>query len=147
MLKRFAGLLLAAPLLLASFNALGQEERPYTGGTVLEITSVKILPGGFDAYMSWLQKTWKAEQEEFKKAGLTVDYGVYVTNARNPNEADLYLTVVYKNWGALDGLQDKTDPIDKKIFGSLAQANQGSVDREKIRQILGVQYVQELKLK
>jgi hypothetical protein len=147
MLKKFAGLLLAAPLMLASLSALAQEERSYTEGNVLEISAIKIKAGGFDAYMSWLQKTWKAEQEEYKKAGLIVDYGVYATNARNPNEPDLYLTVVYKNWGALDGLQAKTDPIDKKIFGSLAQANQGFVDREKIREVLGVEYIQELKLK
>jgi|SRR5882672_5227292 len=147
MLKRFGGLLLAAPLMLASVSALAQEERSYTEGTVLEISAIKIKPGGFDAYMAWLQKTWKTANEEYKKAGLIVDYGVYATNARNPSEPDLYLTVVYKNWAALDNLQDKTDPIDKKIYGSTAQANQGFVDREKIREVLGVQHIQELKLK
>ena len=147
MLRRFAGLLLAAPLLLASMSALAQEERSYTEGTVTEVSAIKIKPGGFDAYMAWLQKTWKAANEEYKKAGLIVDYGVYATNARNPSEPDLYLTIVYKNWGALDNLQDKTDPIDKKIYGSTTQANQGFVDREKIREVLGVEYIQELKLK
>lgn len=147
MLRRFAGPLLAAALALTSLNALAQEERSYTEGTVLEISSIKIKPGGFDTYMAWLSKTWKVEQEEFKKAGIIVDYGVYATNSRNPSEPDLYLTVVYKNWAARDGLLDKTDPIDKKIFGSIAQANQGFIDREKIREVLGVQYIQELKLK
>ena len=147
MLRRFAGLLLAASLLLISLNASAQEERSYTEGSVLEISAIKIKPGGFDTYMAWLSKTWKAAQEEYKKAGIIVDYGVYATNARNPSEPDLYLTVVYKNWAALDGLQDKTDPIDKKIFGSTAQANQGFIDREKIREVLGIQYIQELKLK
>jgi hypothetical protein len=147
MLRRFAGLLLAAPLMLASMSALAQEERSYTEGTVTEVSAIKIKPGGFDAYMAWLQKTWKAANEEYKKAGLIVDYGVYATNARNPSEPDLYLTIVYKNWGALDNLQDKTDPIDKKIYGSTTQANQGFVDREKIREVLGIEYIQELKLK
>lgn len=147
MLRKFAGLLLAAPLMLASLNALAQEERSYTEGNVLEISAIKIKAGGFDAYMSWLQKSWKAQQEEFKKAGLIVDYGVYVTNARNPSEPDLYLTIVYKNWGALDGLEDKMEPINKKLVGTRAQANQAYVDREKIREVLGVQYIQELKLK
>jgi hypothetical protein len=76
-----------------------------------------------------------------------VDYGVYANNARNPSEPDLYLTIVYKNWAALDGLQAKTDPIDQKIYGSTAQANQGFIDREKIREVLGVEYIRELKLK
>ncbi len=147
MLRRFTGLLLAASLMLASMNALAQEERSYTEGAVMEISAIKIKPGGFDAYMAWLQKTWKAANEEYKKAGLIVDYGVYTTNARNPSEPDLYLTIVYKNWGALDGLRDKTDPIDKKVYGSTTQANQGYIDREKIREVLGIQYIQELKLK
>ncbi len=146
MLRRFAGLLLAAPLALASMNALAQE-RAYTEGSVIEVSSIKIKAGGFDAYMSWLAKSWKAANEEYKKAGLIVDYGVYGTNARNPKEPDLYLVIVYKNWGALDGLQDKTDPIDRKIYGSMEAANQGYVDREKIREVLGVEYMQELKLK
>ena len=147
MLRRFAGLLLAAPLMLASMSALAQEERSYTEGTVTEVSAIKIKPGGFDAYMAWLQKTWKAANEEYKKAGLIIDYKVYATNARNPSEPDLYLTIVYKNWGALDNLQDKTDPIDKKIYGSTTQANQGFIDREKIREVLGVERIQELKLK
>ena len=147
MLRRFAGLLLAALLTLASMSALAQEERSYTEGTVMEVSAIKIKPGGFDAYMAWLQKTWKAANEEYKKAGLIVDYGVYATNARNPSEPDLYLTIVYKNWGALDNLQDKTDPIDKKIYGSTTQANQGFIDREKIREVLGVERIQQLKLK
>ena len=146
MLRRFAGLLLAAPLALASMNALAQE-RSYTEGSVLEISSIKIKPGGFDTYMNWLAKSWKAANEEYKKAGLIVDYGVYGNNARNPNEPDLYLVIVYKNWGALDGLQDKTDPIDRKIYGSQEAANQGYVDREKIREVLGVEYAQVLNLK
>ena len=147
MLRRFGGLLLAALLTLASMSALAQEERSYTEGTVTEVSAIKIKPGGFDAYMAWLQKTWKAANEEYKKAGLIVDYGVYATNARNSSEPDLYLTIVYKNWGALDNLQDKTDPIDKKIYGSTTQANQGFIDREKIREVLGVERIQELKLK
>jgi len=147
MLSRFVRLLLAASLILTSLNVLAQEERPYTEGVILEISSIKIKAGGFDTYMAWLQKTWKAANEEYKKAGIILDYGVYVTNARNPNEPDVFLTIVYKNWAALDGLQAKTDPIDQKIYGSIAQANQGFVDREKIREVLGVEYIQELKLK
>jgi hypothetical protein len=147
MLRRFVGLLLAASLILVSLDAFAQEERPYTEGVVLEISAIKIKPGGFDTYMAWLQKTWKAANEEYKKTGIIVDYGVYVTNARNPSEPDLYLTIVYKNWAALDGLQAKTDPIDQKVYGSIAQANQGFIDREKIREVLGIEYIQELKLK
>ena len=104
MIKRIIGPLLAASLLLAATSALAQEERSYTEGPVTEISSIKILPGMFDAYMKYLATTYKGLMEEYKKAGLIVDYGVFATNSRNPSEPDLYLSITYKNWAALDGL-------------------------------------------
>jgi hypothetical protein len=147
MLSRFAGPLLAATLALTSLNALAQEERSYTEGTVTQVSSIKILPGMFDAYMKYLATTYKGIMEEYKKAGVIVDYGVYATNARKPSEPDLYLTITYKNWAALDGLQDRTDPISNKVWGSSSGADKATIDRGKMRESLGVEYIQELKLK
>ena len=59
----------------------------------------------------------------------------------------IILLVRYRNWAAFDGLRDKVDPILAKTFGSMDAANKGAVDREKVREILGGQVTQELKLK
>jgi hypothetical protein len=147
MRKLFAGLLLAAPLLLVSFNVLPQEERPYTEGTVTQISSIKVMPGMFEAYMKYLSTTYKGIMEEAKKAGVIVDYGVYQTNARTPQEPDIYLTVTYKNWAALDGQQERMEPITSKVWGSLSGRDKASVDRGKMREQLGVEYIQRLNLK
>jgi len=101
----------------------------------------------FDTYMKYLATTYKGLMEEYKKSGLIVDYGVYATNARNPSEPDLYLTITYKNWAALDGLQDRMDPISSKVWGSRSGADKASVDRGKMREQLGVEYIQKLNLK
>jgi hypothetical protein len=147
MIRRITGVLAAAWLLFATTGALAQEERPYTEGPVTQISAIKILPGMFDAYMKYLATTYKGLMEEYKKAGLIVDYGVYATNARNPSEPDLYLTITYKNWAAQDGLQDRLEPISNKVWGSRSGADKASVDRGKMRESLGVEYIQELKLK
>ena len=147
MIKLIMGPLLAASLLLAAKSALAQEERSYTEGPVTQVSSIKILPGMFDAYMKYLATTYKGLMEEYKKAGLIVDYAVYATNARKPSEPDLYLTITYKNWATLDGLQDRTEPVSNKVWGSRSGADKASVDRGKMRESLGVEYIQELKLK
>jgi hypothetical protein len=147
MIKRIMGSLLAASLLFAATSALAQEERSYTEGPVTQVSSIKILPGMFDSYMKYLATTYKGLMEEYKKAGLIVDYAVYATNARKPSEPDLYLTITYKNWAAQDGLQDRLEPVSNKVWGSRSGADKASVDRGKMRESLGVEYIQELKLK
>jgi hypothetical protein len=141
---RFVATILLLALASSSF---AQEEHAYTEGTVTTISYVKIKPGMFDAYMSYLQKTYKQIMEEQKKAGIVVSYGIYSAQARSPHDADLYLTVTYKNWAAFDGLTEKTDVVTRKVWGSLAKSAEASIDREKMREILGNEVVQELVLK
>lgn len=140
--------IVAAILLLAfASNGFAQDDHAYTDGPVTNISYVKVKPGMFDAYLSYLQKTYKQVMEEQKKAGLVLSYGIYSATARTPHDADLYLTITYKNWAAFDGLNEKTDVISKKVWGSLAKSDEAAIDREKMREILGNEVVQELILK
>jgi hypothetical protein len=66
---------------------------------------------------------------------------------RGENDPDIYLVVYYKNWAALDNATAKSDEITKQVEGSNAVANQGAVDRGKIRRILGSWTGQQLDLK
>jgi hypothetical protein len=140
-------LLVVSLLALPAAQALAGEGDPYAEGNVVELSFIKIKPGQFDAYMSYLATTYKALLEEQKKAGLIVDYAVYGAQAGSPSEPDLILSVTYKNWAALDGLDDKTEPIVNKAFGSQQKANEAQVDREKMREVLGSERIQQLVLK
>ena len=146
MVTRFR-LLTAILLLGLAASGFAQDEHAYTEGPVTSISYVKIKPGMFDAYMNYLQKTYKQVMEEQKKAGLVTDYGIFSASARSPHDADLYLTVTYKNWAAFDGLTEKTDVVTRKVWGSLAKSDEAAIDREKMREILGGEVVQELILK
>lgn len=134
-------------LSLCTAGIAAAADRPYTEGSVLDITSVRTEPGMFDDYMAWLASTYKKEMEALKAAGIVVDYAIYQATPRGPDDPDVYLVVSYKNMAALDGLNARTDPIYESIEGSMAEQNKAYIARGKMRRILGDQYIRELKLK
>ena len=140
-------LLLAAILTISTPLARAQEDHAYTEGPVVLVSFVRTEPGMFDEYMRYLAGTYKQLLEEYKKQGAIVDYAVYEATPRDPQDADLILTVTYKNMAAFDGLQARTDPIVKKVFGSLTQSASASADRGKLRKQLGSNLVRQLILK
>lgn len=86
--------------------------------------------------------------EAQKEAGIILDYAVYSTQARRPDEPDLYLTVVYPNMAAFDGLRDRSEAVSSKVTGqNTTQANTAYADRGRMRQILGSNLIRQLKLK
>jgi len=101
----------------------------------------------FDAYMKWLDTTGKQIREDQKKAGIILDYAVYSANPRSPHDPDLYMTITYKNMAALDGLDDRIEPLMKKIYASRDASNKASADRESLREILGTELIRKLELK
>jgi len=134
--------------MFACANVAAVQERDYTEGAVSVVTSVKIKDGQFDNYMAYLRKTYKPIMEEQKKAGIILDWAIYNASPRTPNDADLYLVVVYPNMASFDGLDDRAEPIVQKVAGlDRQQANKASADRTSMREITGSEIVRELKLK
>jgi hypothetical protein len=123
------------------------DDHVYTEGPVVNVAAIRTEYGKFDDYMKYLDTKWKAEQEAAKKAGYIISYKVVTVQPRGENDPDIYLVTTFKNWAALDGATAKTDAIFKQVEGSLTAANQGAVDRGKIRRILGSFTGQELNLK
>jgi L-rhamnose mutarotase len=140
-------LLLAAILTISTSVTRAQEDHAYTQGPVVIVSYVRTQPGMFEEYMRYLDTTYKRLLDEYKKQGIIIDYAVYSAQPRDPQDADLILTVTYKNMAAFDDLQARTDPMVKQIFGSLPKASSASADREKVRKQLGSQMVRQLILK
>lgn len=135
-------------LFLCASSSLFAQDRAYTEGTVSVVTSVKIMDGQGEAYMNYLAKTYKPLMEAQKKAGNVLDYSVYRTQARTPNDPDMYLVVTYANMAAFDGLADRTEPVMKEVTGlNREQAAAAGVERGKMRQILGSEMIRQLDLK
>jgi hypothetical protein len=132
---------------LATTAALADEDRPYTEGHVVKVDTVRTEYGHFDDYMKFLDTSWKHEMEALKKAGLIVSYEVLTADPQGPNDPDIFLVTTYKNWAALDGLEPKEEAILKSVYGSVEAADQGAVDRAKMRRAIGTTTMQVLNLK
>jgi hypothetical protein len=133
-------------LAVTSVAALA-DDHAYTEGPVVNVAAIRTEYGKFDDYMTYLDTTWKAEQEAAKKAGYITSYRVVTVEARGENDPDIYLVINYKNWAAFDGATAKADAIAKQVEGSLTKQNESAVGRGKIRRVLGSWTGQELDLK
>jgi hypothetical protein len=146
-LRFLATLAVAALSMTAISSALADDSKSYTEGPVVAVTSIRTKPGMFDTYMKWLDTTGKQLRDDQKKAGIIMDYAIYSVSPRSPQDPDLYMTITYKNMAALDGLEDRVEPIMKKIYASRDASNKAAVDRESMREILGTQLIRKLELK
>ena len=145
-MKRIAALAAVGAIAAVSSTAWA-DDHAYTEGQVVNITAVRTEYGRFDDYLKYLDSTWKKSQEASLKRGYITGYKVLTAEPRGPNDPDLYLVVFYKNWAALDGGLAKGDEIAKLVEGSVTASNQGAVDRNKMRRIIGSETVQEALLK
>lgn len=146
-MKKSVLILCAAIMAISTSVTRAQEDHAYTQGPVTIVSFVRTEPGMFDEYLRYLSNTYKKLMEESKKQGIVTDYAIYQATPRGPQDADVILTVTYKNMAALDSVQARTDPLVKEIFGSLSKAASASADREKLRKQLGSQMVRQLILK
>ena len=146
-MKKPIALLLAAVLTLSASVTRADDDHAYTQGSVVIVSFVRTEPGMFEEYLRYLDGPYKRLMEEQKKQGIITDYAVFQTIARDAQDADLILTVTYKNMAAFDDLQSRTDPVTRQVFGSLSKAASSSADREKLRKGLGAQMVRQLILK
>jgi hypothetical protein len=146
-MKPLTTLLATAMLLAAMQVASAADERPYTFGPVVNVSYIKTKPGQFDAYIKYVATTYKQLMESEQKAGYVLSWAVYSAQAHSAQDADVILTVTYKNWAALDGIGDRVEVAQKKIWATRAGISKAQVDREALREVLGSDNVQQLILK
>jgi hypothetical protein len=139
---------LSAAALFAAVPAFAADEGPaFETGTVWDFTQVETKDGHFDDYMAWLDTGWKAQEEALKKAGVIIDYKVYLVQNPRHGEPDLVLAQEYKNMAAFDRSVAEGYAMQAKIFGSLPKANADEASRGSIRTILGEVRMREAVLK
>ena len=144
-------LVLLAAIVATGFTttspARADEDHAYTFGPVVVVSFVRTQPGMFEEYLRYLDNTYKKVLDEYEKQGIILDYAVYLSRPRDPQDPDVVLSVKYKNMAAFDDLQSRTDPIVKQVFGSLPKAASASADRDRLRKERGSQQLRQLILK
>jgi hypothetical protein len=143
--KMTRSLRIAACLAFAAFSlpALA-ESHPYSEGPVLKISRIRTGYGHFEDYMKYLDGTWKAAEEEAKKAGYIVDYKVIMVEPHDADDPDILLVITYKNYAALDNWIARGDEIRGKVVGPSDVAEKAAVDRGAMRRVLGTYTMQVL---
>ncbi len=122
--------------------------RAYREGPVISVSYIRTKPGMFDKYLQYLDGPYKTNLEAQKAAGIVLDYAIYTSEARGPTDHDVMLTTVYRNWGALDNLADRSDAIVNKALQSTPdQRSQQFIDRGAMREQVGSRTYQQLILK
>jgi hypothetical protein len=129
---------LTIALFLCVAAPLEAQQRPYTEGPVVEVTNIRTKPGQYDNYLNYIFGDYARLMEAQKAEGMILSWGVYTLAPRTPDEPDLVLTVVYPNMAALDGFDDRSEPIVARVMNrNRSQAATASEQRESVRTILG----------
>jgi hypothetical protein len=131
-----------------SLNARAQDQRGYTYGPVTQVDYIHVEYGHFDEYIAWVTSTWVPTMEAAKKAGLIIDYKVFRTEPRSPDQPNVYLEITYKNMAAYAGdigdSADAFEAVTEKVICSSACQDQARVHRNEIRKVLGTEVTREL---
>lgn len=140
---------LAVSLALAVTPAIAKDENApvFENGAVLDVSSIQTKDGHFNDYMRWLATDWKRQEEAMKKAGVILDYHVYLVQNQRAGEPDIFLTQTYKNMAVFDATQAQQYALQAKIAGSIAKADQSQVGRGSIRTVMGDMMMREAVLK
>ncbi|HSC17861.1 MAG TPA: hypothetical protein VLC74_03005 [Rhizomicrobium sp.] len=140
---------LAASIALAVAPAMAQDQNApsFENGVVLDVASIQTKDGHFNDYMHWLATDWKRQEEALKKAGVIVDYHVWLVQNQRAGEPDIMLTQTYKNMAVFDASQAEQYALQARIAGSIAKSDQGQAARGSIRTIMGDMMVREAVLR
>jgi hypothetical protein len=131
--------------LIVTAAEAGPNARGYDLGPVWDIASVQTKDGHFNDYLKFVVTKWKAQEEALKKAGIILDYKVYVTIDPRDNEPDIALATEYKDFSKFDVPLDQQEAMAKKLSGSVAAADKEQAGRGDIRILRGDTLVRELK--
>jgi hypothetical protein len=134
--------MLVTPALVGTANA-----QNYDNGPVWDLAQIQTKDGHFDDYMKWLSTEWKAQEEALKKAGVIIDYKVYMVQNQRQGEPDIILASEYKNMAAFDTPPSQFYAMTAKLSGSVAKANQQQAARGTIRTVMGDMLIREAVLK
>ena len=114
-------------------------------GAVIAVTDVHVKPGMFNAYMNDLKNGWVKALDAEKEAGDVLDYGMYSVISPREGEANLILTVVYKNWATFDRSPEYYEELMQNVFGGMDEAREAGVARGELRTLGSEMLLQEVK--
>ena len=146
MRRALSTLLFAATLLMASAS-LAQNPN-YDVGPVWRVTYFSIKPGEGDAFWKDFREHIKPLYDEYKKAGLIVEYKAFVNPViDHPHDWDVAIGLLYPNYAALDQLDAKGASVVVKHYGSREAAFEAAKKRAELRDVVASHLAREVMVK
>jgi hypothetical protein len=134
--------------LVALFALQGFAQEHFTEGPMWNVTFIRVKPAQFDAYLTNLQQNAKVAYDEAKRQGVIMDWKVFLKQTKSsPQDWDIALALLYKNHAQMDGQAAKFEAIRDKVLGGKQAFQQATEKRSEIREIVGIELVQEVTLK
>ncbi|MFM9977587.1 MAG: hypothetical protein ACKVOP_06025 [Sphingomonadaceae bacterium] len=135
----------AAFLLTSPIQA--QQRMAADDGNYWEVSRIDVLPGQGPAYIEYLAKEWKKQQEYAKSKGWIVNYRVLSSTHARDGEPDLILITEFKDWPS----NEETKRRDEEYF-AWAKSDpymmaKGAGERGVMRKSMGQTLYQEMILK
>ncbi len=132
----------------ASNKAGAEDKSGYAYGPVTEVQYIHVYYGHFEEYMKWITSTWLPTMQALKKAGLIVDYKIFRSEDRSPDQANFFIYITYKNMAAFagdigDGV-DAFEAVTEKVICSSDCQNQARVRRNELRKNVGTEIIREI---
>ena len=146
-LTRKSQALLFGLLLVCGVAAYGQIYKYYTPGPIWTVTTIKITTGMDQAYLQYLDTTFKKESDAQVQAGFMKSYKILRTVDDNGPSWNMIILREYASLADMERNAERSDAKAREVSGTDDQAMKGYEDRSKIREVLGTRTARELKLK
>ena len=140
-----ASIVLVVSLLL-NVVAIAKSDKPYKNGSVWEVSFIRVLPGNYELYMTYLSKDWKTVQDALKKEGIVLSYKILSTEGHTAMDWNLMLMVEYKDMASMEANEAKSEEIVAKVVGDMEQMAKSTTARGAMRELTGNRIAREVVL-
>ena len=144
--SRKLALAIFAGALMLAITATAQVYKYYSPGTIWTVTTIRVKPGMDQAYLTYLDSTFKKESDAQVKAGYMKSYKVLRTLDDDSSWNFLVLRE-YKSLASMEADTEKSDALSQQSSGNDDVQMKGYENRSNFREVLATKTARELMLK
>lgn len=135
-------------MMTCTINVSAQSTMPFTNGPLWQVQFIQTKPGMEPLYAKNLSEGWIKIMRALKEQGVIMDFKVLAAEPASEHDWDLMLMYEIKNHAVLDGLDEKMEASEKKLFGGSQETQHtNAISRNDLRVLQGGKITQELDFK
>lgn len=147
MFRKISTAVVATVMLLGAAAPASAQDSRYDVGNIWYVSSIDVLDGQFENYMTWLADEWVKFRKLNALHGTEVGYHVLSNSSPRNGEADLFLVTIHKDFLKIA----EALALEKKVNAEMAkdrrQFEKEGAARAPMRTVMGSMELIELTLK